>query len=145
MGMYTELNCAFELNKETPQQVIDVLMFMIEGGDQNQLSGNHPLFETHRWSYMLQSDSYYFDGDTHSTIRFDTITEQYTVTIRCNVKNYHREIEHFIDWITPHIDKFPDEFLGYKRYEEADLPTLLFHPNQWRDVLLQTPAKGAAA
>ncbi len=28
MGMYTELNCAFSLRRDTPEDVTDVLLFM---------------------------------------------------------------------------------------------------------------------
>jgi len=130
--MYTELNCSFALKGETAQAVIDLLKYMTgELSDAPTILPDHPLFGDTRWNYMLQSDSYYFNADTRSVARFDDIASCVYVTIICNVKNYNGEIEHFLDWITPHIDAYDGEFLGYKRYEEAELPTLLIHPNRW--------------
>ncbi len=76
---------------------------------------------------MLQSDSYYFDGKTHSEIVNDTLVGGHYVTIRCNLKNYDNEIENFIEWISPFIYKKDENyFIGYKRYEEDKEPELIF-------------------
>lgn len=128
--MYTELNCAFGLKEGTPQAVIDILIFMTARGKEPPLP-DHPLFKTERWTFMLQSDSEYFSGDTHSVVRFDDVCCEWHVTIRSNVKNYDGEIEHFFDWITPHIDAFDGDFIGYSRYEETEVPTLIYHPNRF--------------
>jgi hypothetical protein len=138
MGMYTELNCAFKLRKDTPEKVIAIIRFMTEEREKPDVV-DHSLFSTARWEEMLQCDSYYFEGDTQSTIRFDDCSNRFYVTIRCNLKNYEGEIEKFIEWITPYMEMDPGEFLGYQRHEEVELPTLLFHPNQWRDVALTKP------
>jgi hypothetical protein len=127
--MYTELNCAFSLSKNTPQQIVDILLHMT---GQSRTAPDelppHPLFGDTRWDYMLQSSSVYFDGDPHSAIRLDEIDGQHRVTIRCNFKNYDDEITKFIDWITPYIDALPGDFIGYSRYEDTEVPTLLYHP-----------------
>ena len=73
-------------------------------------------------------DSYYFDADTHSTLRFDDISDSYRLCIRCNLKNYSDEIQKFIDWIIPFLDKYEGEFLGFYRYEETEVPTLVYMP-----------------
>lgn len=133
MGMYTELNCAFELKKGTPQEVIDLLWFMTNNAivPQPPSLPDHPLFRTSSWQMMLGSDSYYFAGEAHSTVRFeDGVTDTWFVTIRCNLKNYDHEIEHFVDWITPHIDAMEGDFIGYYRYEETEVPTLIYYPNR---------------
>lgn len=75
---------------------------------------------------MLRCDSYYFDADTHSTLRFDDISDSYYLCIRTNLKNYGQEIRHFVDWIMPYLDKFEGEFLGFSRYEETEEPTLIY-------------------
>lgn len=130
MGMYTELVCAFELKDDTPENVIKVLGAMCNGDtdllDENDIP-NHELFETQRWRFMLRSDSYYFDGDTNSTLRKDDIAG-WIATIRCNLKNYKNEIEKFIDWIEKYI-LYAGEgeyFIGYSRYEEDKQPKLIY-------------------
>jgi len=76
---------------------------------------------------MLNCGSYYFDADTISTIRKDDITQQWTLCIRCNLKNYDDEIEKFLDWIHPYLDKQEGDFLGFYRYEETEQPTLIHY------------------
>lgn len=128
MGMYTALHYAAELKSDVQQEVIDVLNYMLAGDKPQQPSlPDHPLFTTARWEWMLLCDSYYFDADTHSTLRYDDIANSYYLTIQCNLKNYDDEIEKFCDWIKPYIDKEPGDFLGYSRYEEAETPTLIYY------------------
>ena len=131
MGMYTELHFNAELRSDVPQAVIDTLNYMLESDILcSPPSGlpSHDLFHTDRWQVMLRMDSYYFDADTHSTLRKDNINGRRYLCIRCNVKNYCMEIEKFVDWITPYLDKLPGDFLGFKRYEETENPTLLYMP-----------------
>jgi len=130
--MYTELVCAFELKRDTPESVITILTYMCEGKGKElrefMTLPNHELFKTARWEYMLNSDSYYFDGRTNSIIRYDDISRSYFVTIRCNLKNYDSEIQKFIDWIKPYIYGAGrrDKFIGYYRCEENRDPTLIY-------------------
>ncbi|MBU8573712.1 hypothetical protein [Bacillus pumilus] len=129
MGMYTELVCAFELIKETPSHIIETLEFMSGQREEHpiELPANKLFWEGDKWKWMLQTDSYYFDGKTHSEIENDTLVGGRYVTIRCNLKNYNDEIENFIDWISPYIQKDYDHyFIGYKRYEDDKEPTLIF-------------------
>lgn len=130
MGMYTELNLGVNFRKDTPQNIIDILKYML--GDspvrfeyiKPQLP-EHPLFETERWAIMLVCDSYYFDGQTDSSIHYDDISESYYLNVRCNLKNYSSEIEHFLSFIQPYL--YTDGFIGYTRYEEDDDPTLIYN------------------
>jgi hypothetical protein len=132
MGMFTELNCAFRLEKETPQEIIAILLFMAGMTDVEPSLPSHPLFATERWSHVLTGtrlDTYTF-GDVHSTVRLDEFDEKYHVTIRSNLKNYQGELEKFLDWITPYMDAMYGDFIGYSRYEETEVPTLLYYPNR---------------
>ena len=130
MGNYTEIHFNAELKKDTPKDVIKILKYMTEGGsypmDDADLSSIHELFECHRWGIMLCCDSYYFSSDTQSTLRFDDITKSYFLCIKSNLKNYSGEIEKFIDWIHPYLDEFDGDYLGHYRYEEDDIPRLIF-------------------
>lgn len=126
MGMYTELHFNSELKKDISPEVIKVLEFMVNGGTAEPEVPDHPLFNSNRWRFMFRCDSYYFDADTHSTLRFDDISNSYYLCIRCNLKNYGDEIQNFVDWIRPYLEKRSGDFLGFSRYEEMEEPTLIF-------------------
>jgi len=127
MGMYTEFHFNVELKQNAPRSVIEVLEYMLGTREKRPELPDHPLFATSRWRIMLQMDSYYFDADTYSTLRFDEISNAYYLCVRCNLKNYDNEIELFINWINPYIDAFEDDFLGFSRYEETESPKLIFY------------------
>lgn len=126
MGMYTELHFNCELKKELPSLVTNILQYMVGENDHRPLPPDHPLFQASRWAYMLRMDSFYFNADTHSTLRFCEISNAFYLCIRCNLKNYDSEIEHFLHWIHPFLNSSLNSFLGFLRYEEDDIPTLLF-------------------
>jgi len=125
--MYTELNFAVVLKKNTPGCVIEAIQSMIDGdGTYNEMP-DHPFFNTDRWRHLFLSDSYYFDGDMHSSFRFDKISNQYVLTVRSNLKNYCFEIEMFLNFLCPYMDTYG--FIGYERYEEFDDPSLIYNEN----------------
>lgn len=131
MGMYTELHFNSELRESIPASTLNILKYMVDGECESimtELIPCHPLFNTERWRFMLNCDSYYFDADTHSTLRFDEVSKTFYLCIRTNLKNYDNEIEHFIDWIMPYLNKHEDgKFLGFYRYEEHNEPTLIYY------------------
>ena len=126
MGMYTELHYNAELKSNVPEDVIEILRYMIGNTETKPKTPKHDLFGDTRWSSMLQSDSYYFDADTFSTLRYDNISVSYFLCIRCNLKNYQNEISLFTDWIRPYIRKNKGDFLGFFRYEESEEPSLIY-------------------
>lgn len=128
MGMYTELIMATRIQNN--QDVIPVIEYMIGESDIKPNLPEHPLFKTRRWEYMLRCDSAYFSGTTHSELECNNLgssVKLYYLTIRTNLKNYDNEIDHFLNWLSPYMET--DGFLGYTRYEEDDLPTLIFNDN----------------
>jgi hypothetical protein len=127
MGMYTELHFNAKLRKDTPLDVLHVLRYMLNEKVRTPDLPSHPLFSTTRWRYMLQTNSYYFDADTHSTLRWDDISGSHYLCIRCSLKNYDNEIEKFVGWIMPYLDKHKGDFLGFSRYEETEKPTLIYY------------------
>ena len=123
MGMYTELVLGAEI--ENNQDVISIIKYMLGESNVKPQLPEHSLFKTDRWKYMLHCDSYYFAGTTHSNLKCDAILGiRYFLTIRSNLKNYDSEIEKFLDWLCPYIKTYG--FLGYKRYEEFEDPTLIY-------------------
>lgn len=128
MGMYTEFHFNVELKKDTPLEVLRILRFMTgqESFSSEELSlPDHYLFTLDRWKYMLRTDSYYFPAQTFSKLYLDKSFNTYYLNIRCNLKNYNQEIQHFIDWIKPYLQADEGDFLGFYRYEESNTPTLL--------------------
>lgn len=126
MGMYTEFHYNTELKRNVPDSVIEILRYMLGENKIKPKLHKHDLFGDTRWESMLQSDSYYFSADTHSTLRYDSVSESYCLCVRCNLKNYKNEIALFTDWIRPYIDKYKGEFLGFSRYEESETPELIY-------------------
>lgn len=126
MGMYTELHFNSELRGNVPDGIVAVLKYMLGDIKEEPSLPDHELFATKRWRVMLRMDSYYFDADTHSTLRYDDISNNYYLCVRSNLKNYDQEIEKFVDWIIPYLDKYDGDFLGFRRYEETEDPTLIY-------------------
>ena len=129
MGMYTELVLGVELN--ATKEVLQKLKFML-GTSGRDVNIKHPLFSCKnntptRWSSMLISGSYYFDGQTDSKLFHDNICGGDYLNVRCNLKNYDNEIKLFLDWLCPYIAT--EGFLGYTRYEENYNPTLIYKEN----------------
>lgn len=126
MGMYTEFHFNVALVEGVDVNVVATLESMVSDSGIFLNAPEHKLFAKSRAIYMLRCDSYYFEADTLSTLRFDTIAECYYLNIKCNLKNYEGEIEAFIDWIDPYVDASIGNFLGFYRYEESTAPTLIF-------------------
>lgn len=125
MGMYTELNLGVCFIEKCPQNVIDILKYMLDNDLPAPMVPNHPLFKTSRWDFMLVCDSCYFDSHVDSSIQYKDYLDQYYLNVRCNLKNYDQEIEHFLNFIQPYLET--EGFLGYMRYEEDDDPTLIYN------------------
>lgn len=122
---YTELNICFDLKKDTPKSVIDILHYLIVTEDNKPLElPKHPFFECRNWGIVACCYSYYFDGLTNSKMMFDNITEQYKVNIRSNLKNYDDVIDYFLDWLAPYMSSHV--FIGYSRFEEFEDPSLIY-------------------
>lgn len=132
MGMYTELRFVARLKPDTPPEVIELLSLMVKG-EGKEFTGTlpeHSLFVTSRWNFMLNCDSYYFNADTGSTLRFDNIANQYFLNVQCNFKNYENELKKFLNWVMPYIDAEAGEHLGHHRYEEDNGPSLIFYEKE---------------
>ncbi len=124
--MYTEIHFNSELKKDISQEILGILDYMLNLNKECPDLPEHEFFKCDRWRMLFNCDSYSFDADTCSTLRFDDIADAYYLCIRSNLKNYDSEIEKFIDWIQPYLEKFEDDFLGFYRYEENEQPTLIY-------------------
>lgn len=123
MGMYTELNIAVEFKKNTPQDIITAVQYMVDNNYSDEFKKDHELFKTDRWDWMLRSGgSYYFDAKPSLTFSLDEITGTYFLTVINNIKNYDQEWEKLLDYIAPHVN---DGYVGTYRYEEYRYPQLV--------------------
>ncbi len=125
MGMYTELILGCELKKETPQYVIDSLMFII--GESEEKPKEFPFEEGSRECWLLRGGSYYFAVRDQKPLFFkDSISKQWVLSTRSNIKNYCNEIENFLEWLKPYIDSGSGgrDMYAIVTYEEQDEPTI---------------------
>lgn len=125
MGMYTELYMGVELSKNTPVELIewldghtgdDVDYDLLDKICPEELRGT-------RLS-ILSGSSYYFDAMPHFCFKYDNISQSYFLTFGCNIKNYSNEVDTLLKILEPFITS--DGHIGHIRYEEYDVPTLLF-------------------
>jgi len=125
MGMYTELIFGAELKKETPNEVIEALKYMLGEIDKPD---NFPLPEG-GCEWLFQGGSYYFA--IHNPVNkmwFDDISGQYHISTRSNLKNYADEIETFLDWVKPYIagGSGAREMYAITISEEQSEPTIYY-------------------
>jgi hypothetical protein len=133
MGVYTELNMAVELN--LGEKEIKILQFMTRENLRNDPDfpiPNHPFFQTERWDWMLRAGgSYYFPypNRRYCDFYYDDIAESFFLNCRVNFKNYGSEIEKFIDWLSPYVDK-TSSFVGHIHYEEWVTPQFILYDGE---------------
>lgn len=118
--MYTEIYVNVDLKEDTPSEVIDVLKAMCgeEGG--KALKGF-----PNRWMCLFSDMSYYTPRTSCRNLTFDKIGNNWSLLGKGDIKNYEGEIEQFFEWIKPYVEGNSGDFIGYMRYEEDQLPTLV--------------------
>lgn len=121
MGNYTEFHFNARLKENTPDQVLDVLKYMIDDEGEKSELPDHPFFKTHGWELMLQLDTVYFPVEACSVVYARGLS------IRCAFKNYDNEIELFCNWIAPYLDADDEDFLGFCRFENDNEPELIYY------------------
>lgn len=121
MGMYTEIYVNVDLKEDTPHKVLDVLAAMCRGDEEGVLK-DHP----RRWASLFRDGSYYTPRTSCAKLSYDNIKQAYSLLGKGDIKNYDNEIEKFFEYIMPYVDASKGEFIGYKRYEEELVPTLIF-------------------
>ena len=124
MGMYTEIFVNVDLKPETPADVIAVLQAMCGGDDKSALDG-----KPERWNQLFSDGSHYTPRTSCAELKYCEIAGAWSLLGKGDIKNYEGEIEAFFGWIMPWVDGFPGEFIGYKRYEESNVPELVLLAN----------------
>lgn len=126
MGMYTELIFGAGLKKDTPENVIEVLKYMV--GDTEEKPKDFPLPEG-RCERLFRGSSYYFGvNEPLWKMWKDDIGENWVLSTRSNIKNYGGEIEAFLEWIKPYIDGGSGyrDMYAIVTYEEAESPDIYY-------------------
>lgn len=125
MGMYTEIYVNVDLRRDTPEEVIHVLKAMCGKLDpeiEEEALKDFP----DRWCMLFSDCSYYTPRTFCKYLEFDSISNQWSLLGKGDIKNYGCEIEQFFEWLSPHIDAWDGDFIGYKRHEEDQVPLMLF-------------------
>jgi len=132
MGMYTEIYINVDLKKEIPDDVIQVLKAMcrmLPNEECEEVLKPYP----ERWHILFGDGSYYTPNTYCRFLKFDDISNQWSLLGKGDIKNYGNEIQEFFKWIMPYIDSYPGMFIGYSRYEEDKEPQLYFYPEEEDD------------
>lgn len=130
MGMYTHLVLNANLRKDTPNDILGMLMYLSYQTDICPISEDHDLYDIMKYRVVMRGDSRCFDGKSHFEFLYDNIQEEWMLTINSNIKNYDKEYERFLNCIHPYITEdilFEKKFLGFIHYEENENPKLIYN------------------
>lgn len=116
MGMYTEIFVNVDLVKNVPEEVIEVIQAVVDGD--YEFMKKHGLPE--RWASLFYNGSFYTPMTQVSMLTFNSISNQWSLLGKGDIKNYEGEIQKFFEYISDYSE---NDFLGYYRYEESDKPT----------------------
>lgn len=122
MGMYTEILVKADVNVNNLSDTEkSVLNHLFNDGDRPDSLPDHPFFTLDRWSQIGRMSSFY-----HHPKAVNSVSDcgEYIFS-RSDIKNYNGEIEQFFDWFKPLTTAQNGECIGYKWYEEDDVPTLI--------------------
>lgn len=152
MGMYTELLLKARLKCDMPQDALTVLHYLFDKPEETdyytlqddyrkirtklqktwfsqeeikehfwQPAIDHAFFQCPWWRDIANCCSCY-----HTPEVFNYLAKSKYIFTRCDLKNYHGEIEQFLEWIKPYLDQQEGDCIGWYWYEEDRSPTLLY-------------------
>lgn len=128
MGMYTEMIFGAALVKDTPEDVISALR--VACGDETKINSQvQEYLNIYDLEYLFNCSSYYFGVSIAlSKIWYDNICHKWIISVRSNIKNYHNQIDKFLDWIYPYIDygSGAKNMYAVVTYEEDDIPSIYY-------------------
>lgn len=122
MGMYTEMIFGATLKKDTPENVIEIIKYLVL--DREDKPEDFP-FKSKTSHYMLRGASCSFVG----TYFYFMVSPSgfWELTTRSNVKACG-EFEEFLAWIKPYIDEGVGmrDLYAQTLYEEDSEPTMYY-------------------
>lgn len=102
MGMYVELIFNAELKKDTPDEVIDTLKYMID--NDYDAPAPEPISSGKIEGRLFEHDySSYPVLDPTCSLHFSKEDQKLTLYIRLVYNNNNNQIEHFLKWIKTYI------------------------------------------
>ncbi|WP_144529598.1 hypothetical protein [Bacillus mobilis] len=125
MADFTELHFRVKLKKNLPNDVINIIRYMIDNLDKPISLPKHDLFATSRWSSMLSANS-----DNGSIVKKCTSFEEKNFAWHLSVTSLFREtgeIKLFFEWLYEYIDEQWLSFLGYINHDTRDHPILIYY------------------
>lgn len=132
--MYTELYLQVALKKDTPPAVIATLNFMLGNTEEEPATWDIPMGLER---FMLQCSSFYHYPFAHSHLDYIDYSNGYYLFVRCDFKNYNKELERFLDFLCPYVEKDSHGYQGHHRYEECDYPSrITFTGHGWYETQL---------
>ncbi len=125
MGMYTELIFQGKTKSDLASDINELIYYFFDENSEDLMdkykAPDHPLFKCTRWRQIGRCGSYYFNPfSLRYSADYGHLLVSKHVFLRCDLKNYDSEIEHFLDWIKPHMENC----WGYFWYEEDESPTV---------------------
>ena len=118
MGMYTELDIKVCLNTDKIDEVKAVMPVLLNSLIQMESLPDHPFFHCDRFPGFLSRSN----GLTKPNSYLQEIYPGcYYLFVDTCLKNYDKEIQHFLDWLFQYTHPDEDcELVGYYRYEEDE-------------------------
>ncbi|PFJ22605.1 hypothetical protein [Bacillus cereus] len=125
MADFTELHFRVKLKKNIPNDVLNIIRYMIDNLDKPISLPKHDFFATSRWSSMLSANS-----DNGRMVKKCTSFENNDSAWHLSVTSLFREtgeIKLFFEWLYEYIDEQWLSFLGYINYDTRDHPVLIYY------------------
>lgn len=121
MGNYTDFRFECSLKKNTPDDVLKVLSYILSPPDYDTpeekeiaVMHDHPFFKTRRW--MCINGQF---QEPKSDLDVNIYVTRDAVSFYGCFKDYDNESDLFLEWIEPHID-FDQEVIAWTEYEDWD-------------------------
>lgn len=131
MGDYTQVKLKVKLRKETPSRILDLIHYMIRPnlfGIQVKPptlmeTAEHKLFQCERWTVMLTMRGSFEEWESPIIVKTEAEGGPWFSCLS-DVKNYDREWEHFLIFLSPWVDEAPGKVVGH--YDNNSLSGAVF-------------------
>jgi len=98
---YTELIFGAKLKKDTPKSVIETLKYLTGENDKpNKLD-----FKVKKYNPLLGSSTYFGVSQPVTKLTKESRDKTWLLSSRANISNEENEIEDFLNWIKPYVEK----------------------------------------
>jgi hypothetical protein len=122
MGMYTEFYFRARIKDGAVTDWLDEQI----NGDNDWFPApfdEHEFFKCDRWSHVFIGGGAVYQESRTPIFRRKNRSGGgpygNELVLASSLKNYGDEIESFMEWITPHLDMYHGNFLGYSLYEDS--------------------------